>query len=475
MRKKYSLCKCLPLALAVMVFVVTGCPHNDYNVQLKPEDNVIQRTVVFYCADGVNTNNGTPNYQAFDTKELAAIAILYPTNSLTTKGGYYLVRGKFSNGLPDDVGGAGVYTNLANSLGEVGFYAERFRGNDDLAGMTEQRFKATDQLTDLIVGWSRTELGREPRYDQLHQFLNVELRHDLKNLSSYWWEGQLVNIYKTNASTEFAVRFGQYLYERGYFTLGEMPGMVGDVSFADVSGNDPKPLLRRIQRLVARKMGVPDTEPVPTSLAFLADDSMMEKSFTNYVVSTDVYRARLKQWEENKKLNPDSKQPEPSDMVMDEVESLFGISLFGQTSDHLAVQLSLPSSPIHSNGRWDEVLKQVVWDTDIEGRTNATHLPFYCYASWALADEEFQKAHFGKVVLIGDDLMEYCLWRSSQDSQRGGEWDAFLAGLKPGTGLIERLEAFRFSGETDQVMTNGQQNIPSLSAYPRELLKSALR
>jgi hypothetical protein len=79
------------------------------------------------------------------------------------------------------------------------------------------------------------------------------------------------------------------------------------------------------------------------------------------------------------------------------------------------------------------------------------------------------------VVLIGDDLMEYCLWRSSQDSQRGGEWDAFLAGLKPGTGLIERLEAFRFSGETDQVMINGQQNIPSLSAYPRELLKSALR
>jgi hypothetical protein len=41
--------------------------------------------------------------------------------------------------------------------------------------------------------------------------------------------------------------------------------------------------------------------------------------------------------------------------------------------------------------------------------------------------------------------------------------------------LVERIDAFRFPGEPDQTGTNGQQKIPSLSVYPRELLKTALR
>jgi hypothetical protein len=222
-------------------------------------------------------------------------------------------------------------------------------------------------------------------------------------------------------------------------------------------------------------MGVPDTEPVPASLAFLADDALLEKSFTNYLAGTDVYRAKLKQWEEDKKLKPDTKQPDPSEVAGDAVENLVDLNLFGGTPDHLTVQLSLPAPPVQSNGRWDYALKQVVWQSDIMDRTNMTHLPFTCYASWAQADEEFQKAHLGKVALTGNELSEYCLWRSGQDAQHGDEWDAFLAGLKPDAGLMEKLDAFRFTGEPSQVETNDQQNIPTPSAYPRELLKNALK
>jgi hypothetical protein len=467
MRGKHSFYKCLPFALAAMAFVVTGCPHNQYVVQLKPRGNIIERTLVFYREDGVDTN-GTPNYQLFDAAELAAITSLYPMQSLASDGGRYVVRGEFTNELPDDVGGVGAYTSLTTSLGEVGFYVERFRGNDDLAGMTERRFKAADRLADLIVGWSQMELGQEPGYDKLRQFLDVDLRRDLKNLGAYGWEGQLAGGYKTNASEEFAVRFGQYLFERGYFTIGEIPAL-----FREVSGNDPQALLLRIQRLVARIMGVPETEPVPASLAFLADETMMNKSFDKYLAGTDFYRARLKQWEEDKKLKPDTKQPEPSEVANDAFGNLVGFDLFGNT-DHLAVRLSLPSSPVHSNGRWDEALKQVVWETDIEDRTNASHFPFFCYASWAQADQDYQKKHFGRVVLTGDELTRYCLWRSSQDKQDGDEWDAFIASLQPGNGLVERVDAFRFPGEPDQAETNGQQKISNSSACPRELLKTAL-
>jgi hypothetical protein len=334
--------------------------------------------------------------------------------------------------------------------------------------MAERQFKAAGQLTDLIVGWSHAELGQEPGYDKLHQFLDVDLRRDLKNASLYFREGNMVGNYNTNASEEFAVRFGQYLLERGYFTLGEMPGM-----FGDFSANSSQALLPRIQRLVARKMGVPDTAPVPASLAFLGDETNMEKSFTNYLAGTDAYHAKLKQWEEDKKLNPDANQPEPSSVVGDVIGNLIDFNLFGGQSDHLTVRLSLSSPPMHSNGRWDAALKQVVWESDIVDRTNATRMPFSCYASWVQPDEQFQTEHLGKVALTGDELTEYCLWRSGQDAQHSGEWDSFLAGLKPGTGLMEKMGAFRFSGEPDQSVTNDQQNVPSV--FPRELLKDALK
>jgi hypothetical protein len=225
---------------------------------------------------------------------------------------------------------------------------------------------------------------------------------------------------------------------------------------------------------VARKMGVPETEPVPASLAFLADEAVMEKSFDKYLASTDAYRAKLRQWKKERKLKPDLKKPLPSDVADDAFNNLIELDSFDQT-DHLVVQLSLPSPPVHTNGRWDETLKQVVWDTAIADRTTTNHLPFSCYASWSQADEIFQREHLGKVALTGDELTQYCLWRSSLDMQRGGKWDAFLSGLQPGGGLVERLDAFRFPGEPAQVGTNVQQKISSPSDYPRELLKTALR
>jgi len=454
--------------MAALAFLVTGCPQKEYIVELQPQGNSIERTLVFYSADGVDTNTCAPNYLPFDPAELAIITALYPAHSLTNVGSRYTVRGEFANDLPHDVGGAGVFTNLTTSLGSAGFYMERFRGNDDLVGMAERRFKAADQLADIYVGWSQMALGREPGYDKLHEFLDVDFRRDLKNLSSYCWELQLANGCKTNAIEEYAVRFGQYLFERGYFTIGEMPGL-----FRDFSSDDLQAILRRIQRLLARKMGVPDTAPTPPSLALLADETRMEKSFDGYFAGTELYRAKLKQWEQDKKLNPDTKKPEPSEVANNAVGNLLEFNLFG-LGDHLVVHLSLPSPPVHSNGRWDEALKQVVWETHIEDRTNATQLPFSCYASWAQANEAFQKEHLGKVALTGDELTKYCFWRSSLDMQRGGEWDAFLSGLQPGAGLIAMIDAFKFSGESDLTGTNSQQTISVRSDYPRELLKTAV-
>jgi hypothetical protein len=457
----------LLIGLAAMAVLVTGCPHNEYIVQLVPHGDTIDRTLVFYCVDGVNTNTGMPNYRSFDKVEMAAITGLYPGQSLTNIGQRHTIRGEFTNAMPADVGGAGTYTHLTTSLGEADLYVERFRGNDDLASLTESHLKSADQLTDLIIGWSQMELGREPGYGQLHQFLNTDFRRDLKNFSTYWWAAQLVNNYNTNAAEEFVVRFGLYLYERGYFTVGELPGL-----YRDVSGNDEQPLLRRVQRLVAHKMGVPDSDPVPAALAFLGQENTMDNSFDEYLAGTDFYRAKLKQWKQDQKLKPDTKKPDPSVVLDDLTGKLIEFDLFGHP-DHLTVHLSLPAAPVHSNGRWDATLKQVVWESNIDAqKTNDFHFPFNCYANWVQADEAYQVNHFGRVVLTGDDLNQYCLWRCSLDPQQGAEWDALVAGLHPGNELLEKIDAFRFSGEPAQAGTN---KVSGPSSFPRELLEPAMR
>jgi hypothetical protein len=463
----------LPLALAALALLLTGCPRNEYIVQLKPQGDAIERTLVFYCADGANSN-GIPKYTNFDTNELTAIARRYPAPTpalvLTNGNGRHLLQGLFTNTLPNDVGGAGVYTHLTTSLGESAFYGERFRGNDDLVGMSQHRAEAADQLADLLTGWSRRELWREPGCQKLHHFLDQDFRRDLKNLGDYWWEGELISHYQTNADEEFTVRFGQYLCERGYFKPGEIPGLFRD--FNALSGDNSPALLHRIQRLVAGKMGVPENGPVPASLAFLSEEATMEKSFDNYLAGTDLYRAKLKQWAAARKLKPDTKKPEPSDVAGDAVQQLLGFSLFGGTPDHLSVQLAVPSAPDHSNGRWDETLRQVLWESDLGDRTNTTHLPVSCYASWTTPDPGFQTTHFGKVTVTGDDLTKYCLWRNSQDAEHGTEWDAFLTTLQPGAGLTNRLAAFRFPGEPAPAGTNAPPKLPS--DYPRTLLQAAL-
>lgn len=462
--KRTSLFVCL----AAVALMVTGCPHNEYIVQLKPQGSGVERTLVFYCADGVNTNTGAPNYQAFDPSELAAITGQYPSGGMTNDGDRHVACGLFTNQLPDDVGGAGVYTHMASTLGGAGFYSERFRGTDDFASLAERHFKAADQITDLMIGWSQAELGREPGYDKLHQFLDEDFRRDLKNFSSYWWEGQLVSAYKTNAVEEFIVRFGQYLWEHGYFKIEEIPQLV-----QAANDNGSQGLMPWIQRLVADKMGVPSTNPIPASLAFLANETTSGKSLDQYLSGTELYRAKIKEWEVAKKLAPDTKRPEPEKALDDVVSNLIEFDLFGHP-DHLIVRLALTGPPLHTNGRWDETVKQVLWETDIEERTNATHVPFVCYASWVQADEVFQVKHFGKTAIAGDDLVQYCLWRNSLDSQRGEEWDTFIATLEPDAGLTAKLAAFRFAGEP-VTLTNSQQNGSSSSSYACDLLTKALR
>ena len=455
-RKRYL----LPSFLAMLCTLLTGCPHNDYTVELKPESNGVERTLIFHRADG-SGSNGVPKYETFPSNELAAITAVYPAGAVTQDGQQYVAKGTFSGAMPRDVGGAGAYTNLTTSLGNAGFYVERFRGNDDLAGQAEKRFQAADQMTDLLIGWTRTQFGRERGYKKLRKFLDEDFRNDLKNAGLYFWVGQISSLSDTNAVAEFTIRFGQYLHERGYLKLANVPEL-----YAAVEDNNGSAILKLVQRFVAEKMEIPAAEPLPESFAVLDNPAAFEQSWTNYLARSDLYRAKVEEWKRKMKTDPNLKPPQPDDVDSDLFENLLEpFNLFGGETDHLTVKLALNHPPNHSNGNWQD--GQVVWSNDLDP---TRPLPILCYASWSDPHTEFQEQHFGKVILDGDELTEYCLWQSGLDGKQASGWESFLAGLQPEEKIREKLEAFRFTTESASATTN-QPNIGCkllMDAFPKD-------
>ncbi len=431
------------VCLAALTVLVTGCPHNDYTIELTPRGQAVERRLDFYRADGADSN-GVPKYESFPTNELAAITALYPAGAVTHQGERHSASGEFSGALPGDVGGAGEYHFYSSSLGDSGFYVERFRGTNDLAVSAGARLTAADQITDLVIGWTRAEFGREPGYKNLRRFLDTNFRHDLKNFSLYFWAGGIAATENPDAPVEFTlaefkVRLGQYLAERGYFKIGESPELVRD--FFDIGD---AAAVRLVQKLLAEKLGMPWSDATRRRLALLGDTEALDKSWKKFLAGTPAYRAQLRQWETARKTQPDLEQPEPSKAVGELFETLIEPGSSGD-DDHLTVRLKLASAPDHTNGKWDKAGHQVVWQANLDVRESGRRLPAFCYANWSRPEEKFQQAHFGRVLINGDDLLKYCLWRGGLEPNQAAEWEKFLSVLPPGEALEKALEDFRFA------------------------------
>jgi hypothetical protein len=486
MQKGHALC------LAALALLLTGCPYNEYTIELTPRGKVVERKLTFYRADGTTTN-GTPNYQSFSRDELRTIRRFYPRDAVKKESQVYIATSEFLEALPNDVGGAGSYTTLSNCLGAAGFYMERFRGNDDIAARVQAHLKAADKLVDYIIGWSRKEFGGERHYEELRRFLDGNFRQDVRNLSIHGWVvGTSVT---TGAPTpeEFAIRFAQYLSERGYFRMDEFP----ELARSFTTGDD-KPLLLRLQQLMAQKLKFSPSKPLPQSLAFVAEPEKLAQSWEDYLATTTEYRVKLRHWQMKKVsaeveiigqkfagyFRPASStnkpaaptvpdKPQPAEVANELVGQFLEITFWG-TDDHLSVKLRLPAAPTHTNGKWDEAAKQVTWEAYLSDRKDPISVPAFCYATWAQSDDAFQTTHFGKVVLKGDNLLQYCLWRGGLEPKRATEWDAFLVGLRPVESLADTVSGFRFADWHPPAPTNSQSASTNPIDFPAQLFKSAL-
>jgi hypothetical protein len=451
---------------AILALSVAGCAHDCFQLEIRPDGQAFQRRLTAWHMGGADGKE----ISRLPAEQLARLAKLYPCRESPQDAAKQVFSGRFAATTPADLGGAGSYTHFTSPLGSTSSYAERFRGDDDLESNLARRRQGADQLADLLLGWLTAELGRDPAFPRLKKFLDQDLRLDLKNLGVYAWTGGVVTDDQAEPNGEFFARVGLYLSERGYFSPQQIPMLA-----RAAVGRDISPLLAHIQRFAARKMGLPDGQPIPRSLAFLGDPERLGASLDTYVRSTALFRQRVAQWQAARIDKPDAKEPSPGSLMTDlAAQAVVGHNYeltLGVAGDILALKLICGQQPYATNGRWSEPSGTVSWS---ETMGSDRRLPVVCFALWSSPARTFQEQHFGRVLLAGGDLAQYVVWYRSLKAEEAGAWDRFLAGLKPGAGLKGALERFRFSTDPQPDPREPHKTPPSLADTPRRLLLDKL-
>jgi hypothetical protein len=443
-----------------------GCERDYYEVEMKPDGEKLHREVTVWRE---KTEDGEKKLLGFPEEDLRRIAAAYEREAPPSDPKKHTFAGEFLGKTPNDLGGDGSLTFWESPLGSTSAYVERIRGNDDFLLNVEQRLKASDRLIDLLRDWLATELDDEPRFDRLRKFVDTEFRRDMKNLSLYVWSYEIVGHYDVEARKELFIRIGQYLVERDYFVPDDLPSLCRAIQDWDRCG--PSRLLAIVQRLVATQMGVAPKEAIPTALHYLGDANLVQVSFTKFIHGTDEYKQLLSKWKTDKQKNPDASQPSSSSVFEQLISDALSFQLF-DNGDSLSMKLELPHAPFAANGKWNERTKQITWSELIQpSDSNHLRLPTLLFAFWSQPNVMMQETHFGKVVLDGETMAQYCLWYRGLSQEEAVEWNKFVMTLLPGDDLVQRIEGFRFSHEPADD-ENGEN---MLSTTARELIVSELK
>jgi hypothetical protein len=419
--------------LAWLAVILAGCVRNSYEVEVAPVGGSLDRKLTVR-----QQTRGSGPANAFD-EEVRKIAAEYrvappPPPAAAKK---HEFQGRFAGRLPQDVGGYGTFMHWETELGSVSIYVERFRGDDDAEGVLKRRQASADRLVELAVAWLRPELEADPQWPGFRQFLQKDFRRDLHNVTIYAWTMGMART--SDDFTEALVRGLQYVVERGYITPDDVPAISRAIS--DAQRGEPERLMTLCKRLIAARLG----GKIPQIPKGLATPEELVKSLNKFLESTDEYVKIIKEWEKQRATDPHVQRPEGMAVLNRLLGDLFlagtGVQLGG---DQVTVGLNIDRPAIVTNGHWTEESRKINWAARSLSNEG---WPALMYAAWDEPDETAQKAHFGKLVLQGEPLLNYCLWYRGLTDAEQQEWDKFIDTLAPGTDHERALNNFRFGHE----------------------------
>lgn len=176
--------RALTYTTLLSIGLFAGCEHDVYVVEITPKGDSFERKLTCWHVGGPTTpeDQAEPTITPLSQDKLARLKQIYGDGRRSKDGKKRVFIKTFQAQTPDDVGGSGTCTRYTSPLGDTVVYSERFRGDDDLTAQLERRNAAADQLVDLLIGWSRSEIGNDPDFAKLHNLLDEHLRQDLKRM-----------------------------------------------------------------------------------------------------------------------------------------------------------------------------------------------------------------------------------------------------------------------------------------------------
>lgn len=453
-------------AIALLACVQFSCGEStEYNVVMTPHGKSVMREVTKTVTSHPYSSSEKPQVTSSTSKST------------------------FRSTIPSDIGNAGEYQFYETMMGSTGMYLERYPGCDRVGEMMEQYLRNSDKIAELLVGWFKHEMP-EGDFKKASPFLEKEFPADLKNAITYLALMQLEPADQDDCDAFYrtiVVRVLQYAVERKYILPEQVPELVRLAN----DWNNPdegRHIMKSIQLMIARKARLSDGKTVPKSLEFLTDPQNAYESLSAYAVTTKGYQDYLDQWQKDQQEHaqaaasqgePPTSQPSPPTakdyiqtlacLYSPSVFKLNGISEVG--GGYYNIKLRLSQLPHSTNGHWAKDTSIVEWKISSRGFA----MPSICYAVWSTPNEAFQKEHFGKVVLEGEGLTEYCIWRKGLTLKEGRQWDALLFSLKPGPDLLRRLKDFRFQDEPLTQPASGPAGEAQPRSYARQAIDPILR
>jgi hypothetical protein len=187
---------------------------------------------------------------------------------------------------------------------------------------------------------------------------------------------------------------------------------------------------------------------IPTATDDTDAQQEAKEDLETYLQSTEAYQEFMNKRE--KQGNAEENLEEPLGRFLIEhthIDAL--VSWKGIGPNRLNVHMQAAREPLFTNGQWNGDEGRVTWSGNISSRQEKYHnLPRNCYAMWVTPDEAAQTAKFGKIVLDGEELAEYALWRNGLSELEAEQWDALLDDLTPRT-VEDKLDDFTFEGDDE--------------------------
>lgn len=430
----------IPRTTAILcAFLAAGCEASHYKLEMSVDGSALDRKLTCWRQSGGDEDR---QLRPMPEPELQRIAHAYGVDVPATGEREFEFSGRFEGTTPDDVGGAGALTMWTSDLGRSWAYVERFRGNDDLAAMEDQRRAALNDLLGLLTDWLHTELGDGAEFEQVHMFLNETLRHDLENAAEY--SSLAADMQDLSGDSEHAFEIGlrvaQYAAERGYFDLQDVPS-----ALLSAENGDATLTLGLVRSILAAKLG----HELADEWDFLGTPDRLSESLNRSLQQHPLYVEFVRQ---RAKQNPMNAPPTPTELIATLAFSASGMHWGG--FDGLDVTLNVPAEPYRTNGVWSPDELQVVWNRRLQGISDEREdmpgepqqsLPSLLFAFWSLPDADLQTARFGRVILRDQALAEYCQWHADLTPQQREQWTLLIAALKPGPGAAEWIENFHFT------------------------------